>query len=79
MQDNPNQHNLHEPDDDKRDDLEDFIAEIAKTDPDFPARVEAGVQRRIEARARGEDPNDILWDDEEEETATSQPTTPQHR
>jgi hypothetical protein len=74
---NLHQHDLHEPDDD-RDDLEDFIAEIAKTDPDFPARVEAGVQQRIAARARGEDLNDIPWDDEEEDAASPQPTAPQH-
>jgi hypothetical protein len=36
-----------EEDDEEQDDLEAFIAERAKTDPMFPARVEAGVRVRL--------------------------------
>ena len=54
--------------DDERDDLEDFIAECAKSDPELPALVEAALQRRLAMRARGEDPN-------EEETPTQVDTT----
>jgi hypothetical protein len=81
MQNKPtmDQRDLYESDDDERDDLDDFIAEIAKSDPDFPARVEAGVQERLTAIARGEDPNDIQWDDEEEGTSAPQPATPQRQ
>jgi len=50
------------------DDLTDFIAECAQDDPDFPALVEAALQRRLAMRARGEDPN-------EEETPTQVDTT----
>jgi len=70
-------HDLDDIDDDERDDLDDLIAEIAKEHPEFPAMVEAGVRERLAAIARGEDPNDIPWDDEEEETATPRPTAPQ--
>ena len=44
-------------DDDERDDLEEFIAECAQSDPEFPALVEAALQRRLEAIALGEDPH----------------------
>lgn len=50
-----------------KDDLEDFIAECAKEDPNFPAMVEAALQRRQAMRARGEDPNDIPLAEEEAE------------
>ncbi|HEY7126871.1 MAG TPA: helix-turn-helix transcriptional regulator [Ktedonobacterales bacterium] len=36
-----------EEDDEEQDDLEAFIAERAKTDPEFPARVEARVRKRL--------------------------------
>ena len=55
------------------DDLEEFIAECTKEDPDFPTMVEAALQRRQAARARGEDPNDVPLAEEAEE---GQPTTP---
>ncbi|HUY75619.1 MAG TPA: RidA family protein [Ktedonobacterales bacterium] len=45
------------PDDDETDDLEAYIAERAKRDPEFPALVEAALQRRQAAEARGEDSN----------------------
>ncbi len=51
----------------EKDDLEEFIAECAKEDPNFPAMVEAALQRRQAARARGEDPNDIPRAEEEAE------------
>jgi len=63
-------------DDDERDDLDDLIAEIAKEHPEFPAMVEAAVQRRREARARGEDPNDLPPTEEAGEETKDEPTIP---
>ena len=63
-------------DDDERDDLDDFIAEIAKDHPEFPAMVEAALQRRREARARGEDPNDLPPAEEAAEETEDDPTIP---
>ena len=66
-------------DDDERDDLDDLIGEIASKHPEFPAMVEAALQRRREARASGEDPNDLpapASEDVAEEEAHDEPTTP---
>ena len=65
-------------DEDERDDLDDFIAEIAKDHPEFPAMVEAALQRRREARARGEDPNAEPEEDEanEADKTQEQPAAP---
>lgn len=70
--------NNHEAcDDDGRDDLDDLIAEIASKNPEFPAMVEAAMQRRRAARARGEDPNDLPpSDDATEEEAERESGTP---
>jgi hypothetical protein len=57
----------------EKDDLEEFIAECAKEDPNFPAMVEAALQRRQAARARGEDPNDISLTDEDAEEQSPAP------
>jgi len=57
----------------EKDDLEEFIAECAKEDPNFPAMVEAALQRRQAARARGEDPNDIPLTDEDAEEQSPAP------
>ena len=59
--------------DDDEDFLEELIAESTKRDPDFPKLMEAAAQRRQEARARGEDPNDTPQAAEETE---EQPATP---
>ncbi len=67
-------------DDDEHDDLDELIAEITKQTPDFPALLEKARQERIAARARGEDPNDIPWDDDEEVeqgAASPPPAAPQ--
>jgi hypothetical protein len=56
---------------DERDDLDKLIAEIAQQHPEFPAMVEEALQERMAARACGEDPNDIPWDDEAEKDAAS--------
>ena len=55
------------------DDLDAFIAECTKRNPDFPKLMEAAAQRRREARARGEDPNAEPEDadDEAEEQSTA--------
>lgn len=58
---------------DDADDLDAYIAERDKREPGFAALVEAALQRRREARARDEDPNDAFLDEEETE---EQPTTP---
>jgi len=67
--------------DDEQDDLDDYIAECAKNDPEIPALIEAALQRRREMRARGEDPNDDPDDRMEQaqsdEMKTSQPTSPE--
>ncbi|HUY78499.1 MAG TPA: hypothetical protein VMV29_17135 [Ktedonobacterales bacterium] len=55
------------------DDLTDFIAECAQDDPDFPALVEAALQRRLAMRARGEDPNEEESSTDPEATAISHP------
>lgn len=60
--------NRDEIDDDERDDLEEFIAECTQENPDFPAMVEAALQRRRAARANGEDPNKPDEADDESET-----------
>jgi hypothetical protein len=65
--------------DSDHDDLDDLIAEITKENPNFPAMLEAALQERLAMIARGEDPNDIPWDDEEaegHEASTAQPATP---
>ncbi len=62
-------------DDDERDELDELIAEIAQEPPEFPAMVEAALQERLAARARGEDPNDIPWDGEQEEQGTPKPSS----
>lgn len=51
----------------EKDDLEAFIEECAKEDPNFPALVDAALQRRQAARARGEDPNDSSLEEGEAE------------
>ena len=48
----------------EKDDLEAFIAECAIEDPDFPAMVEAALNRRRAVRAQGEDPKEIDLADE---------------
>jgi hypothetical protein len=46
--------NYHQDDDeDKRDDLDELIAEITKQNPDFPALLEKARKERIAVRARG--------------------------
>ena len=64
-------------DDDERDELGELITEIAKEHPEFPAMVEAALQERLVARARGEDPNGIsqISQDSERETIDTQPST----
>lgn len=64
-------------DDDERDELDELITEIAREHPEFPAMVEAALQERLAARARGEDPNDIsqISQDSERETIGTQPST----
>lgn len=71
----PNTHDMQ--DDDERDELDELITEIAKEHPEFPAMVEAALQERLAARARGEDPNDIsqISQDSERETIGTQPGT----
>lgn len=58
-------------DDDERDELDELIAEIAQEHPEFPAMVEAALQERLAARARGEDPNDIPQTSEDGERETA--------
>ena len=62
-------------DDDERDELDELITEIAKEHPEFPAMVEAALQERLVARARGEDPNDSSQtpEDSERETIDTRP------
>ncbi len=69
--------------DDERDDLDELIAEITKQNPNFPALLAEALRERMAMIARGEDPNDIPWDDEEDEaqetsqeTSAAQPTAP---
>ena len=57
------------------DDLDAYIAERDKREPGFAALVEAALQRRREARARGEDPNAEPEEDEADKTE-EQPTAP---
>lgn len=59
----------------EKDDLEEFIVECSKEDPNFPAMVEAALRRRQMMRARGEDPNDISVAEEEPEEQSSTPNT----
>ncbi|WIG58771.1 MAG: hypothetical protein OJF49_001517 [Ktedonobacterales bacterium] len=60
--------------DDERNDLDDLIAEITAKNPEFPAMVEAALQRRQAARARGEDPNQFAQPDEEEQEQPAAPS-----
>lgn len=48
--------------DDERDDLDEVIAEITQQNPHFPTLLEQAKQERLAAIARGEDPNDMPWD-----------------
>ena len=57
----------------KQNDLTDFIAECSQNDPEFPALVEAALQRRLAMRARGEDPNEEESSTDPEATAISHP------
>ncbi|HEX5549137.1 MAG TPA: hypothetical protein VFX24_17150 [Ktedonobacterales bacterium] len=57
------------------DDLDAYIAERDKREPGFAALVEAALQRRREARARGEDPN-AEPDEDEANKSVVQPTAP---
>ena len=61
---------------DEEDFLEELIAESTKRDPEFPKLVEEALQRRREARARGEDPNDLPPAEEAAEEAEDEPTIP---
>ena len=66
-------------DDSDHDDLDDLIAEITKENPNFPALLAEALQERLAIIARGEDPNDIPWDDEEgeaQEASAAHPVTP---
>lgn len=62
--------------DEERDDLDDLIAEITKQNPDFPALLEQAKRERLAMIARGEDPNDVPWDDDEEDEAQEQGQRP---
>lgn len=50
------------------DDLDAYIAARDQQEPGFAALVEAALQRRREARARGEDPNAEPEEDEADKT-----------
>ncbi len=66
-------------DDSDHDDLDDLIAEITKENPNFPSLLAEALQERLAIIARGEDPNDIPWDDEEgeaQEASAAHPVTP---
>lgn len=60
----------------EKDDLEEFIADCSKEDPNFPAMVEAALQRRQAMRAQGEDPNEAAPTEKE---ADEQPAAPNPR
>ncbi|GEM_PF-4252447 len=62
--------------DDERDELDDLIAEIAQRNPAFPAMVEAALQKRRAARARGEDSEAAAWEKTDAEDRQEQPATP---
>ena len=63
---------------DEEDFLEELIAESTRQNPDFPKLFEDAMQRRRDARARGEDPNAEPEEDEanEADKAQEQPTAP---
>lgn len=63
---------------DEEDFLEELIAERTKRNPNIPSMIEAELQRRREARARGEDPNAEPEEDEasEADNAQEQPAAP---
>ena len=52
---------------DEEDFLEELIADSTRQNPEFPKLLEAAMQRRREARARGEDPNAEPEEDEANE------------
>ncbi len=54
--------------DDDHDDLEEFITECTRENPDFPAMVDAALQRRQVARANAKDQNKPAEADDESET-----------
>jgi hypothetical protein len=58
---------------DEDDFLAELIAERTKKNANFPAMVEAALQRRRAARARGEDPNASLYADTDEDTEAESP------
>ena len=62
---------------DEEDFLEELIAESTRQNPDFPKLFEDAMQRRSDARARGEDPNAEPEDDETEEKLEHESSTGQ--
>jgi hypothetical protein len=58
---------------DEEDFLAELIAERTKKNPNFPAMVEAALQRRRAARARGEDPNNPALAETEEDSEVESP------
>ena len=61
---------------DEEDFLDELIAESTKQDPEFPKLMEAAAQRRREARARGEDPNDVPQAEDEAPEQSAAPHSP---
>lgn len=58
---------------DEEDFLAELIAERTKKNPSFPAMVEAALQRRKAARARGENPNAPTLEQTEEDGEVETP------
>jgi hypothetical protein len=69
-------HDANAYEDDEQDDLEVFIAECMKENPDFPALLEEAGQRRIAMVARGEDPNGPPDMNRSEESQDETPQSP---
>lgn len=70
---NEEHHNANTYEDDEQDDLEAFIAECTRENPDFPALLEEAWQRRMAMVARGEDPNGLPDPHGDEESTDETP------